>query len=337
MTNDEVTEAEFVLESKNQEPRTTAPRFPLSFYSPFRIPNSDFVSMRFALLGSPDSWYLKDLQRAAADRHELVPVSFRDLVSRIEAERMNVSSQGVDLGSLDAVLVRTMPPGSLEQVVYRMDALGQLAAQGTVVLNPPRSLEVAVDKYLATVKLQAAGLLVPRTLVCQTPEDAMEAFAKLGEDVVIKPLFGSEGRGITRLNDEALALRAFKMLTGLGAVLYLQEFIDHEGCDLRLLVLGDRVLGMRRSNPCDWRTNVARGATAEPLEVTQELAEMAQRAANAVGAPLAGIDLLPGRDGKLYAIEVNAVPGWKALGRALQADVAALVLDYIERQVRRPA
>jgi RimK family alpha-L-glutamate ligase len=293
--------------------------------------------MRFAVVGSSDSWYLKDLLRAAADRHTLVPVTFRDMYSQVEADRLHVYSLGVDLGELDAVLVRTMPPGSLEQVVYRMDALGQLAAQGTVVMNPPRSMEVAVDKYLATVKLQAAGLLVPRTFVCQTPDDAMEAFAKLGEDVVVKPLFGSEGRGITRLNDEALALRAFKMLAGLGAVLYVQEFIEHEGCDLRILVLGERVLGMRRCNPCDWRTNVARGAKAEPLEVTPDLAEMAHRAAQAVGAPLAGVDFLPGRDGRLYAIEVNAVPGWKALGRALQVDVAAIVLEYLAGQVRRPS
>jgi len=290
--------------------------------------------MHLAVLGSPDSWYLKDLRRAAADRHTLVPVTFSNMVSQVEPDRVRVFSQGLELGAFDAVLVRTMPPGSLEQVVYRMDALGQLAASGTVVLNPPRSMEVAVDKYLATVKLRAAGLLVPRTFVCQTADDAMAAFASLGENVVVKPLFGSEGRGITRLNDEALALRAFKMLAGLGAVLYVQEFIEHEGCDLRLLVLGDRVLGMRRCNPCDWRTNIARGATAEPLEVTQELAEMAHRAAQAVGAPLAGVDLLPGRDGKLYAIEVNAVPGWKALSRALQVDVAAIVLEYIASQVR---
>src|SRR5581483_11231031 len=164
-------------------------------------------------------------------------------------------------------------------------------------------------------------------------EAAMSAFAELGGDVVLKPLFGAEGRGITRLDDEALALRAFKMLEQLGAVLYLQEFIDHEGADLRLLVIGRRVLGMRRRNPLDWRTNVSRGATAEPLEVTSELGEMALRAAAAVGAPLAGVDLLPGRDGGLYAIEVNAVPGWKALSRALNIDVAALVLEYIESRL----
>jgi ribosomal protein S6--L-glutamate ligase len=157
----------------------------------------------------------------------------------------------------------------------------------------------------------------------------MAAFAELGGDVVLKPLFGAEGRGITRLTDEALALRAFSMLEQLGAVLYLQEFIAHEGADLRLLVIGERVLGMRRRNPLDWRTNVSRGAKAEPLEVTPQLAEPAYCAAAAVGAPIAGVDLLPGADGRLYAIEVNAVPGWKALARVHGIDVARLVLDHV--------
>src|SRR5688572_11315687 len=143
----------------------------------------------------------------------------------------------------------------------------------------------------------------------------MAAYVRLGGHVVVKPLFGGEGRGITKLDDAALAERAFKMLTQLGAVLYLQEFIEHEGFDLRLLVIGDRVLGMRRRNPFDWRTNVSRGAASEPLELTDELADIARRAAAAIGAPLAGVDLLPARNGTLYAIEVNGVPGWRALAR----------------------
>ncbi|HEX5444330.1 MAG TPA: RimK family alpha-L-glutamate ligase, partial [Pirellulales bacterium] len=223
--------------------------------------------------------------------------------------------------------------GSLEQVVFRMDLLARLEASGVRVVNPPKAIEAAVDKYLASARLAAAGLKIPRTIACQTADEAMACFAELGGDVVLKPLFGAEGRGITRLVDEALALRAFKMLEQLGAVLYLQEFIAHGGCDFRLLVIGDRVLGMTRRNPLDWRTNISRGATAEPLEVTPELAEMAHRAADAVGAPVAGVDLLPGRDGQLYAIEVNAVPGWKALARAHGIDVARLVLDYVEREM----
>jgi glutathione synthase/RimK-type ligase-like ATP-grasp enzyme len=86
---------------------------------------------------------------------------------------------------------------------------------------------------------------------------------------------------------------------------------------------------MRRINPDDWRTNISRGARAEPLEVTVELAGLARCAAAAVGATVAGVDLLPGRDGRLYALEVNAVPGWRALAAATGVDVAGSVLDHV--------
>lgn len=289
-------------------------------------------AMRIAVLCSPESWYFRDLRRAAGSRHELLPVAFTQLSSVLgDGDRCFAGGQTA-LHDVDAVLVRTMPPGSLEQVVFRMDVLARLEASGVRVINPPKAIEVAVDKYLASARLAAAGLLTPRTIVCQSADDALGAFAELGSDVVLKPLFGSEGRGIARLNDEALALRAFKMLEQLGAVLYLQEFVQHDGCDLRLLVIGERILAMRRRNPLDWRTNVSRGAIAEPLEVTPELAEIARRAAQAVGAPLAGVDVLPAGDGRLYAIEVNAVPGWKALARVHEIDVARLVLDYVENR-----
>jgi len=285
--------------------------------------------MHIAVLASPESWYLSDLRRAAGTRHRITQVSFGQLVSRLEDGRFSVASSGIDLGAVDCVLVRTMPPGSLEQVVFRMDVLGRLEAAGVVVMNPPRSLEAAVDKYLASAKIQAAGLPVPRTIVCQTADEAMAAFERLGGDVVVKPLFGSEGRGIARLTDEAIALRTFKTLAQLQAVLYVQEFIPHEGFDLRLLVIGPHVLAMKRVNHADWRTNVARGATTEPLEFSPEMISLAQSAAHAVGAPLAGVDLLPDREGRLYVLEVNAVPGWKALAATLQVDVAAMVLDSL--------
>jgi len=247
----------------------------------------------------------------------------------VDETDIGLQSGTENLRRFEAVLVRSMPPGSLEQVVFRMDALANLADAGVQVVNPPRAIEVAVDKYLATTRLQAAGLLVPQTLVCQTALQAMEGFLQLGSDVVVKPLFGGEGRGITRVTDPAIAHRVFQALEAIGSVLYLQKFIPHEGCDLRLLVVGKQVLGMRRRNPSDWRTNISRGAVAEPLEVTDELASLARRAADAVGAPLAGVDLLPGKDGRLYALEVNAVPGWRALAKVTKTDVAELVLQYL--------
>jgi len=288
--------------------------------------------MRLLVLASRNSWYVDDLRRAAGDRHEVCCASFDQITVGVEtAGDLRVTSGEHDLRGFDAVLVRTMPPGSLEQVVFRMDALGQLERSGVLVLNPPRAIEVAVDKFLATAKLQAAGLPTPRTAVCQTMEDALEQFRSLGGDVVVKPLFGGEGRGIMRVEDEALALRVFKTLERLDAVIYLQEFLPHQGFDIRLLVIGDQVLAMRRRNLKDWRTNVSRGATTEPLTPDDLLVELARSAAAAVGTPLSGVDVLPDRVGKLRVLEVNAVPGWKALARTLQADVAATVLDYVER------
>ncbi|MEM6329900.1 MAG: RimK family alpha-L-glutamate ligase [Planctomycetota bacterium] len=295
--------------------------------------------MRLVVLGSPTSWYLADLRRAAGRRHEVLSATFRDLESSLGAAGVGVRSAGTNLHDADAVLVRSMAPGSLEQVVFRMDALAELQARGVRVVNPPRAIEAAVDKYLASARLRAAGLPTPRTAACQTTDAAMAAFDALGGRVVIKPLFGGEGRGVALLEDAAMARRAFALVEQLGGVIYLQEFIEHDGGDLRLLVMGRfesndafadaRVLGMRRENPLDWRTNISLGGKAAPLEVTGELAGLACRAARAVGAPLAGVDLLPGRDGRLYAIEVNAVPGWRALGRVTGRDVAALVLDHI--------
>lgn len=289
--------------------------------------------MRIAVLGSADGWYFKDLSRAAGARHELFAVLWREIHSAVDCDSVRVGSGKIDLREFDAVLVRTMPPGSLEQIIFRMDALAQLEANGLPVVNSARSLEAAIDKYLALARLQRAGLPVPRTAACQTDDDALRSFHALGADVVVKPLFGSEGRGLIRVDDRGLAERTFQLLSQLGAVLYLQEFVHHPGYDIRVLVIGDRLLAMRRHGHGDWRTNVSRGGRAEPIEITDPLASLARRAAAAVGSRLAGVDLLPGPRGELYVIEVNAVPGWKGLARACGVDVAALVLEYLERIV----
>jgi ribosomal protein S6--L-glutamate ligase len=289
--------------------------------------------MHFAVLCARDSWYLADLRRAAADRHEITPLAFRDLAAGLDPAGAKFTAGALDLSQVDALLVRTMPPATLEQVVFRMDVLARLEAAGKPVINPARAIEAAVDKYLASAKLAAAGLTTPPTCVCQTTDDALLAFERLGGDVVVKPLFGAEGRGITRLNDEALAQRAFSMLARLGAVLYIQPFIPHDGHDLRVLVVGEKMWAMRRSNPLDWRTNVSRGASPEPAELDPHCALLARRAAACIGAPVAGVDLLPGRDGRVYVLEVNAVPGWQALARTLDVDVAGQVLEYLESLV----
>lgn len=295
--------------------------------------------MRFAILAAAESWYLEDLRRAAAERHEIVRFPFTRLASTVGFSAGGAIAGGGFTGAIrpvdvDAVLVRTMPPGSLEQVVLRMDILAQWEAAKVPVLNPARALETAVDKYLTTARLAAAGLPTPRTVACQSVEDGLAAFAALGGDVVLKPLFGGEGRGIARIQDEAIAERTFRLVTQLGGAIYLQEFIPHAGSDVRLLVIGSRVLAIRRTNGSDWRTNLSRGAVAEAIHPDDAWAELARRAAECVGATLAGVDLLPGLDGKVYVLEVNAAPGWRGLAAAHGVDVSAMVLDYLEKLAR---
>jgi RimK family alpha-L-glutamate ligase len=289
--------------------------------------------MRIAVLGAPESWHLHDLRRAAAERHVIVPVAWRDLNARVGVAETFIGVGSTSLMEFDAVLVRTMPPASLEQVVFRMDVLARLEQCGVLVINPPRAMEIAIDKFLALARLREVGLLVPETQVCQSEKEGIAAFEALGRDVVVKPLLGSEGRGLIRLNDLGLAERVFALLARQDVVLYVQRFIQHPGYDIRVLVIGTQTLAVRRGNDKDWRTNLSRGAAASPLEIDDTLRQMALDAARAVGAPVAGMDLLPDRDGQHYVIEVNAAPGWKGLSRTLEVDVASLLLRYIERRV----
>lgn len=292
--------------------------------------------MRIGILGNEGSWYGADVSRAAAERgHECVRVEFPLVaVSCGEAElagRKVVSSAEHDLTTFDAIIVRTMPPGSLEQVVFRMDALARLVAAGVTVVNSPRSMECAVDKFLTTSRLEMAGLAVPATVTCQDSEAAMDAFGRLGGDVVVKPLFGAEGRGICRVSDPDLAFRTFRTLERTGAVLYLQEFIRHPGFDVRILILDGNVLGaMKRFSTDDFRTNVSRSAKTETHQATSNELDMALAAAEIVGARICGVDLLYDETGRCFVIEVNAVPGWKAFSRTNDIDVAARLIASLE-------
>jgi ribosomal protein S6--L-glutamate ligase len=285
--------------------------------------------MRIALLSAGGGWHVRDLQRAAARHgHEAMAIDFRRLSA-------SVAHEPDALAGYDAVLVRTMPPGSLEQVVFRMDLLHRAQARGVAVLNPPRAVETCVDKYLATEHLEAAGLRVPPTVVCQHADIALEAFVMLGGDVVVKPQFGSEGRGMVRVSDPEMAWRVFRTLERTQSVLYLQRFIHHPGWDLRVFVLGGQVLAaMRRYSNGDWRTNVAQGGRGEVVRLSPDEQRLALRAADALGAAMAGVDLLPGTDGEWYVLEVNAVPGWRALAPVTGVDVAEAIIEFLVHDYR---
>ncbi len=280
--------------------------------------------MRLGILAGGMGWHVRDLERAASTLG--IPSIFLDVRTLDATVRLRAWTTPLD--SCQAAIVRTMPPGSLEQIIFRMDVLHAAAAAGLSIVNPPRCLEMSVDKYLTTQRLAQAGLPVPPTRVCQTAQQALACWEELGGDVVLKPLFGAEGRGLMRISDRELAWRTFHTLERLHSVLYLQSFIPNPGWDVRVLVLDGQVrTAMRRIAVQDWRTNITQGADAEPFRVTAELQAYALQAASSVHARLAGVDLLPGLDGGWYVLEVNAVPGWRKLASITGIDVAQAVVQ----------
>jgi ribosomal protein S6--L-glutamate ligase len=282
-------------------------------------------AMRITILSAGTGWHVRDLRRAAVERgHAVALADFRTLSAGVRADPPPRTDA-------DAVVVRTMPAGSLEQVVFRMDLLHEAQARGVAVWNSPRALESCIDKYLTTAQLDRAGLPVPPTVACQTAEAAIDAFHRLGGDVVVKPLFGSEGRGLFRITDGEMAWRTFHALERLQSLIYVQQFLRHPGWDLRLFVLGGQVLAAMRRHATDgWRTNVAQGGRAEAVSPTTEEERIAIAAARTVGAEIAGVDLLPTADGNRVVLEVNAVPGWRALSAACRIDVAGEIIRFIE-------
>jgi RimK family alpha-L-glutamate ligase len=289
-------------------------------------------TMKIAVLSARSGWHTDELQRAIRQRgHQPFLFPYESLVARLGAHADTAPKLGAsapDLFDCDAVLARIIPNGSLEQIIYRIDALHWLEDAGVAVVNPPRAIERTVDKFYTSALLERAGLATPQTIVCERAEDAAAAFREMG-DVIVKPLFGSMGLGMVRVSDEETAWRVFRALDAIRGVYYLQRAIPHEGRDVRAFVIGDRVVAAIERRSPGWRTNISRGGEARAIALSAEWTEMALRAARAVGAEYAGVDLLPSQDGTVYVLEVNGIPGWEGLQTATTFDVAGALIDHV--------
>jgi RimK family alpha-L-glutamate ligase len=286
---------------------------------------------RVGILAAAEGWHIAELRRALATRGcEAV---------RLDPTRVGAAAGGagtkpaiaVDdtpLETLDALVVRVVPPGSLDQIVFRIDALHLLADRGVVVVNGPRCLERTIDKHWTTRLLADVGLPTPRTFVTERADRALAAFATFG-DAVVKPLLGSGGRGLFRVSDPDLAWRAFRTLEQQRACIYMQEFVPHHRHDLRLFVAGGRIVSAARREGDDWKNNLAAGAVARAHVPTDAQADLARRAAAVVEADYAGVDLLEAEDGRLLVTEVNGIPAWSGLQSTTRADVALAIADAL--------
>jgi RimK family alpha-L-glutamate ligase len=152
-------------------------------------------------------------------------------------------------------------------------------------------------------------------------------YEELGGDIIIKPLFGSKGIGISRLNDKGFAENVIITLGQLNEVFYLQEFIEHYNRDIRIFVIGNEAIaGMYRVSD-NWKTNVYAGAEVKPLELTDELKELAIKSAQVTKTEIAGVDILESEEG-YYVIEVNSIPGFTALQKVTDTNIPKEIISY---------
>ena len=269
----------------------------------------------------------KLLLRALSERGaEVVRLYDRQLVFDLTDER--------SWPQVDLVLDRCMAH-SRGQVALRL-----FESAGVPTINRSQATAIADDKVLTTRLLAAAGIPTLRTLVAFDVESALAALERLGYPAVIKPVTGSWGRLLARVNSPAAARAVLQHKRSLGSfhhgVFYLQEYVDKPGRDVRVFVVGDRVVAASYRQADHWVTNVARGAVSYPCPVTPELADLALRAVQMIGLEIAGVDLVETADG-LEVLEVNGGVEFKGLMRTTHIDVAGLIADYVLARATRGA
>ncbi|HJM82825.1 MAG TPA: RimK family alpha-L-glutamate ligase [Nitrospinota bacterium] len=300
--------------------------------------------MKILILRSREGWQIDQLETSIKRRGGLVyKGDIRDLVLAVGDKNSDYSNSSstptsdmkplvgvgnVNISDMDAVIVRVIPLGSLEQLMFRMNTLRRVVSMGVRVINHPEAIERTVDKAYTSHLLADQGMPTPKTVVCEGYDDAMAAFNTLG-DVVVKPLHGSCGQGIVRICDPDTAYRVFRTMEMSRFVFYLQSFVDNGGEDTRVFVAGGKVIAAMKRRSNDWRNNFHRGSSVETIEPTVSQREMAIKAVTILGLDYAGIDFLCDGNGTEYIIEVNGIPGWRGLQKTCETTISDHIVGLV--------
>jgi tetrahydromethanopterin:alpha-L-glutamate ligase len=295
---------------------------------------------RIGLVGDRVDWHAREVMRALSD------LGARAVAVRLEDCRFETGGPcglhipGFEDRLPDALLVRSMSGGSFEAVTLRLGILHALRDSGVLVCNDARAIERCVDKSTTSFLLTRAGIRTPATWVTEShaaARDIVRREATRGP-LVLKPLFGSQGRNLCLVAD-ADALPDPGAVA--GGVYYLQRFLGNEGRDgfrdFRLLVWHGLVIAATMRQASHWITNVKRGG--QPVAATPEPAmnDLAVRAAAAVGADFAGVDILHDADGQPTVLEVNSMPAWSGLQKVVAVNIASVVAEGLVSALARRA
>ena len=284
-------------------------------------------------------WHGKQLRLAFANLgYNSDYVSLTQCSFTIESGMNPISIPGFQRALPDAAFVRGVPGGSLEEVVLYLDFLHALKVMNIPVYNDGYAIERSVDKGMTSFLLHNAGLPTPLTWVLRNREDALsiaEIELKKGNLLISKPLFGSQGEGIRRIEK----MTDLFWLTNSHGVYYLQRFVHCSGVgfsDNRVFVINGQVVAAMRRRGKSWLNNVARGASCERIDVNFEMTELAVKAAAALAIDYAGVDIIQDIDGHYTVIEVNSIPAWKGLESVCDTSIAQVLADDLINRYVKP-
>lgn len=296
------------------------------------------TSPRIVIFNDTHGWHSEQLS-SSLEQLEIETV-FADLAEcSIDLDQSTgLSIPGFSNQLPAAAIVRGIAPGTLEQITLRMDILHTLAELNIPVFNPASAIEHTVDKARTSLRLHLAGLNTPRTWACENKAIAkkiVQSQLSLGKSLVVKPLFGCQGKGIEKIS----SMSEFEAVDVVGDAFYLQHYIEPfkagEWQDWRILVIDGHVCAAMSRQSQHWITNFAQGANCLATTVTPEMEQLAIEATAVVQADYAGVDLMRTPDGSYTVLEVNSVPAWKGLFQATSIDVAGHLAQAIKNRINR--
>jgi RimK family alpha-L-glutamate ligase len=276
-------------------------------------------------------WHARELIRALASLG-VGAVPFRLSAALIDTTaKSGLKIRGFHGELPDAVIVRAISGGTFQAVTMRLGVLHALRELGVLVWNDARAIERCVDKSMTSFLMARAGIPTPATWSVESPE-AARAIARrelAHGPLVLKPLFGSQGRGLQLI----ASIGDLPLPDAVTGVYYLQRFVgvERDGYrDLRLLVSKGRVIAAMVRHADKWITNVKQGGRPVATVPDAEVKALALATAEAVGGDFIGVDIVRDAQGRPFVLEANSMPAWRGLQRVTSANIAAIVArDFI--------
>jgi ribosomal protein S6--L-glutamate ligase len=293
--------------------------------------------MKLAILSrSPRCYSTSRLKQAALDRgHKVKVLNTLRFAIDVSPGSPELYFRSKRLSTYDAVLPRI----GASITYFGTAVVRQFEQMDVFCANSSNGIRSSRDKLRSLQILSRHRIGIPQTTFVRDKSDVLPAIERVGgAPVIIKLLEGTQGIGVILADSVKVAKAIIETLHSTRENVLIQHFVsESRGRDIRAIVVGDRVVtAMRRIAQGDeFRSNVHRGGKAELLDLPEEFAEAAVRAAQIMGLKIAGVDMLEGRDGPLI-LEVNSSPGLEGIETATELDVAGAIIDYIAAMVRFP-